>query len=225
MIFAATEFFNSTPFLLTVNPGMLMSQEMLWMPGASTVGVVCKDGVILASEKRLTMGYMVTSRAGRKVFKITDHVGTACAGLVSDMQMLTKEIAALAKLYELNIGRAISVRSAAKIMSNILFERRLFPLFTQTIVGGVDETGPSLYVLDLLGSLIEDKFATVGTGSEVAIGVLEAGYREGLSLDEAKELVVKAIRSAIARDAASGDGIDVMTITREGVREETLPAR
>jgi len=225
MICAATEFFNSTPFLLTVNPGMLMSQEMLWMPGASTVGVVCIDGVILASEKRLTMGYMVTSRVGRKVFRITDHVGTACAGLVSDMQMLTKEIAALARLYELNIGRAISVKSAAKIMSNILFERRLFPLFTQTIVGGVDETGPSLYVLDLLGSLIEDKFATVGTGSEVAIGVLEAGYREGLSLSEAKDLVVKAIRSAIARDAASGDGIDVMTITKAGVGEETLPAK
>jgi len=77
----------------------------------------------------------------------------------------------------------------------------------------------------LLGSLIEDKFATVGTGSEVAIGVLEAGYREGLSLSEAKDLVVKAIRSAIARDAASGDGIDVMTITKAGVGEETLPAK
>jgi proteasome beta subunit len=122
----------------------------------------------------------------------------------------------------MDVGRRISVKSAAKLMANILFNRRYTPLITQTIVGGLDEEGPALYVLDVLGSLIPDKYAVVGSGTEIAIGVLEEGYKEGLSIEEAKALVTRAIKSAISRDAMSGDGIDFLVITKEGIAEEAI---
>lgn len=199
-----------------------MSRERFYFPGATTVGLVCKDGLILASEKRVSYGYTVLSKAGKKVFRITDNIGAACAGLVSDMQIMTREVGAYAKIYELRHGRPINVRSTAKMLANMLFGRRLMPYITQTIIGGVDEDGPCIYVLDALGSVIPDKYATVGSGAGIAVGVLESEYKDGLTVDEGKELVVKAVKSAVARDVASGDGIDIMTITKNGVEEETI---
>lgn len=196
--------------------------QYLWIPGATTVGVVFRDGVILASEKRVSYGYLVVSKGGKKVFEITDRIGAACAGLVSDMQILVREMEAYAKLFNLDVGRPMSVRSAAKLMSNLLFSRRLAPLITQTIVGGIDDEGASLYVLDILGSVIPDKYAVVGSGTEIAMGVLEEGYREDMSLEEAKDLVVRAIKSAISRDIMSGDGIDFLFITKDGIHEESI---
>jgi len=196
--------------------------QYLFIPGATTIGVVCNDGVILASEKRVSYGYLVVSRVGKKVFKITDHIGAACAGLVSDMQMLIREVEAYANLFRLDANRSISVKSAAKVMANLLFSRRLFPLITQTIVGGMDDEGASLYVLDVLGSVIPDKYAAVGSGAEIAMGVLEQGYKDGISLKEAKDLVSRAIKSAISRDVMSGDGVDFLTITSEGISEESI---
>jgi proteasome beta subunit len=196
--------------------------QYLWVPGATTVGVVCADGVVLASEKRVSYGYLVVSKGGKKVFKITDRIGAACAGLVSDMQILVREVEAYAKLYSLDVGRAISVRSAAKLMSTLLFIRRLAPLITQTIVGGIDDEGASLYVLDVLGSVIPDKYAVVGSGTEIAMGVLEEGYREDLTIEEARDLVLRAVKSAISRDIMSGDGIDFLFITKDGIREEAI---
>lgn len=196
--------------------------QYLWIPGATTVGVVCRDGVILASEKRVSYGYLVVSKGGKKVFKITDRIGAACAGLVSDMQILVREVEAYANLYSLEVSRPISVRSAAKLMSNLLFNRRLAPLITQTIVGGTDGEGTSLYVLDILGSVIPDKYAVVGSGTQIAMGVLEEGYREDMTMDEGKNLVVRAVKSAISRDVMSGDGIDFLLITKDGTNEESM---
>ncbi len=200
---------------------MAQAPEMPLIPGATTIGVVCEDGVVLASEKRVSYGYLVLSKAGKKVFKITPSIGAACAGLVSDMQILINEIKAYAHLFELDYNRPISVKSTAKIMSNLLFSSRYFPLLTQTIVGGMDDDGASVYVLDPLGSLIPDKFAAVGSGAEIAVGVLESAYKDGLTVDEAKEIVLRAVKSAISRDVASGDGIDLLVITKEGVEEES----
>ncbi|MEE8569477.1 MAG: archaeal proteasome endopeptidase complex subunit beta [Candidatus Bathyarchaeia archaeon] len=197
-----------------------MSQRFIL--GATTVGVVCKDGVILSSEKRVAYGYMVMSKMGRKIFKITDTIGAACAGLVADMQILIRQVGAYSKLFELEHNRKISVRTTAKTISNLLFQRRLFPYITQTIIGGIDDEGPNLYVLDPLGSLIPDKYATVGTGAEIAVGVLEAGYKEGLTLQEGRDLVFSAMKSALARDIASGDGVDILIISKDGIKEESI---
>jgi proteasome beta subunit len=162
------------------------------------------------------------SKGGKKVFKVTDRIGVACAGLVGDMQILAKEMEAQANLYSMDVGRQISVRSASKLMANVLFNRRYAPLITQTIVGGLDEEGPSLYVLDVLGSLLPDKYAVVGSGTEIAIGVIEEGYKETLTAEEAKELVTRSIKSAISRDSMSGDGIDFLIVTKEGVKEDSV---
>ena len=194
----------------------------LWMLGATTIGIVCADGVVLASEKRVSYGYFIASKGGKKVFKLTDNIGAACAGLVSDMQMLTREMDAYARLFSMDVGRSISVRSAAKLMSNLLFNRRMAPLITQTIVGGIDEEGPALYVMDMLGSVIPDKYAVVGSGTEIAIGVLEEGYKDGMTIEEAKSLTMRAMKSAISRDTMSGDGIDFLMITKKGTQEESM---
>ena len=186
------------------------------------MGVVCSDGVILASEKRVSYGSLVVSRVGKKVFTITNQIGAACAGLVSDMQILIREMEAYANLFRLDAGRPIPVKSAAKVMSNLLFSRRLVPLITQTIVGGMDEEGASIYVLDILGSVLPDKFAAVGSGAEIAVGVLEEGYKENMSIEEAKDLVVRAVKSGVSRDIMSGDGIDYLVITKEGIKEESI---
>lgn len=202
--------------------GQSQRSEYLWIPGATTVGVVYRDGVILASEKRVSYGTLVVSKGGKKVFKITDRIGAACAGLVSDMQILVREVEAFANLFSLETGRPISVRSAAKLVSNVLFERRRAPLITQTIVGGIDEEGPSIYVLDVLGSLIPEKYAVVGSGTEIAMGVIEDGYKDDMTMEEAKDSVVRAIKSAISRDVMSGDGIDFLLITKGGIKEESI---
>jgi len=195
---------------------------MPYVPGATTVGVVCKDGVILASERRFSYGYFVMSKTAKKIFKVTDKIGAACAGLVSDMQMLTRELGAYIMLYSYERDRSASVKTAAKVLGNLLFERRMFPLLTQTIVGGIDEEGPSLYVLDPIGSVIQDKYASVGTGAEIAMGLLESEYKEDLTMEEAKKLATRAVKTAIARDIGSGEGLDLLTITKEGLKEESV---
>jgi proteasome beta subunit len=190
------------------------------MPGATTVGVVCKDGVVLAAERRVSYGYFVMSKTGKKVFKISDKIGAACAGIVADMQILTREVSAYLSMYTYEREQSVTVRTAAKLMGSMLFERRYFPYLAQTIVGGVDETGSKLFVLDPLGSVIEDKYTAVGSGSEIAMGLLETDYKEGITVDEAKGLVRKAIKAASARDIGSGEGIDMLVITNAGVKEE-----
>lgn len=191
-----------------------------FIPGATVVGLIYKDGVMLGAERRIAYGRFVVSKTSKKIFTLTDTVGAACAGMVADMQILVREVAAYAKIRELELRRKMPPNSIAKLMSVIMFERRFFPLLTQVIIGGVDGK-PNVYVLDPLGSVIPDEYAAVGSGAEIAIGVLEAGYKSGMTEAEAKELIMKAIRSAIQRDAASGDGADLMIIDRNGLREES----
>lgn len=193
------------------------------MPGATTIGVVCKDGVILAAERRVTYGYFIMSKTGKKVFKIADKIGAACAGIVADMQILTREVGAYLRLYTYEREQSVTVRTAAKLMGSMLFERRYFPYLAQTIVAGMDETGPKLFVLDPLGSVIEDKFTAVGSGSEIAMGLLESDFKEGMSVDDARGLVRKAVKAASARDIGSGEGLDMLVITNAGIAEEHEP--
>ncbi|MBI2937473.1 MAG: proteasome subunit beta [Thaumarchaeota archaeon] len=191
------------------------------MPGATAVGIAFKGGVVVAAEKRVTYGTYVVSKTGRKVFKISDKVGAACAGLIGDMQVLMREISAYVKIRELEMRRELPPNSVAKLLSVIMFERRFAPFITQIVIGGVDDK-PLVYVLDPLGSIIPDKYASVGSGAEMAIGVIENEYTDNMSEDAAKNLAIKSIKSSIQRDAASGDGIDIMIVTQSGIREETI---
>lgn len=195
------------------------------LQGATTIGLVCRDGVVLASEKRVSWGRMVMSRSGKKVFIITPNIGLAFAGLVSDMQALAREAEAYANLFKLEKNRPISVRSTAKLISNLLFHRRLIPLLMETLVGGVDEEGAMVYALDPVGSLIPDKFVSAGSGAPIAMGLLEANYKEEMDLEEGAELALQAIKSAVARDVVSGDGVDILLIKSDGIEERTYPLK
>ena len=185
--------------------------------GATVVGLVCSDGVVLAAEKRVSWGRMVMSKSGKKVFQITPSMGLAFAGLVSDMQALTREATAYANLFRLENNRTITVKAMAKLISNILFQRRMMPLLMETVVGGMDSDGPAIYTMDPVGSLIPDKFITAGSGAPIAMGLLEAQYSEDIDVEAGAELALNAIRSAVARDVTSGDGVDMLLIRSDGV--------
>lgn len=192
-----------------------------FMPGATVVGISYNDGVILAADKRVSFGNFVVNKNIKKTFSVTDHVGAACAGMVADMQVLVRQVEALAKIRRLETRRDVPPNSIAKLMSVIMFERRYFPLLTQVIVGGINEK-PEIYTLDPLGSVLPDNYAAVGTGAEGALGIMDAEFKPNMSEEEVRELASRAIRSATQRDAASGDGIDILYVTRTGHREETI---
>ncbi|MDX1373597.1 MAG: proteasome subunit beta [Nitrososphaeraceae archaeon] len=191
-----------------------------FFPGATAVGISYQNGVLLASEKRVSFGNFIVNKNTKKTFVITDKVGAACAGMVADMNVLARQVSALAKIRKLEIRRDIPTNSVAKLMSVIMFERRYFPLLTQVIVGGFDSK-PRIYTLDPLGSLLPDEYAAVGSGAEMALGILDSQYSSNLSEEEALKLAVKAIRSSAQRDASSGDGIDILSIGDKGSREES----
>jgi proteasome beta subunit len=192
-----------------------------FMPGASVVGISYSDGVILAADKRISFGNFVVNKNIKKTFTVTDYVGAACAGMVADMQVLVRQVEALAKIRKLETRREVAPNSIAKLMSVIMFERRYFPLLTQVIVGGINEK-PEIYTLDPLGSVLPDDYAAVGTGAEGALGIMDAEFKPNMSEEKVKELASRAIKSAVQRDAASGDGIDILFMTRSGHREETV---
>ena len=192
-----------------------------FMPGATAIGLTYQDGIVLAAEKRISYGNFVVNKNTKKIFSITDQVASAFAGMVADMQVLTRQVGALAKIRKLETRREMATNSVAKLMSVIMFERRYFPLLTQVIVGGVHDV-PEIYTLDPLGSLLPDNYAAVGTGAELALGLIDSEYKKTMSEDASKKLAIKAIKSSIQRDSASGDGIDILTITKKGIAEESL---
>ncbi|MCG2863650.1 MAG: archaeal proteasome endopeptidase complex subunit beta [Vulcanisaeta sp.] len=189
----------------------------------TAVGIKARDGVVLAAEKRVAYGFTVFSRSGKKVFKVNDNIGIASIGILADMQVLTKIARAYMSLYALDTRSRPSIRSAAKLLSYVLFSNRVLPYFVEVLVGGVDDEGPHLFVMDSLGSLIEDDYAAVGTGTKLAVAILESNYRPDISVKEARELAIKAINQSISRDPVSGDGIDILIITSNGTSEETIP--
>jgi len=190
------------------------------MPGATAVGIAFDEGVVFASERRIAYGNFLVSKNTKKTFQITPRVGAACAGLVADMQILSLQISALAKIRKMEIKRDVPPNSIAKMMSNMMYERRFFPLLTQVIVGGVVDK-PAIYTLDPLGSVLPDEYAAVGTGAEMALGVLDPQFKEKMTEQEAIDLVTKAIRSATMRDSFSGDGIDILVINKTETKEIT----
>lgn len=192
----------------------------MYMPGATAVGVSFDDGIVLASERRIAYGNFLVSKSTKKTFPLTPNVAAACAGLVADMQLLSLQIKALAKIRKMEIKRDVPPNSIAKMMSNLMYERRFFPLLTQVIVGGLVDK-PSIYTLDPLGSVLPDEYAAVGTGAEMALGVLDQSYKEKLTEKEAVDLAIKSIRAATMRDSFSGDGIDVLVINKQGTKEFT----
>src|SRR5260370_2831364 len=159
------------------------------------------------------------SKAAKRVFSITAHIGVACAGIVGDMQVVTREARDYRKIYQYERDRQGTVKNTAKLIANLLSSRRMFPYLAETIIAGVSDGMPELYVLDAIGSVLGDKFAAVGTGAPIAIGVLESEYNEGMPVEEAKPVLLRAGNSAMARAISSGHGVDLMVITQQAIKQ------
>jgi len=192
------------------------------MHGTTTVGLIAGDSTILAADKRATAGMLVASRTVKKIVKLTDYSAMTVSGLVADAQALADIVREEARLYELMHGVKLSIKGIATLLSNILFSSKWFPYLVQLIVGGYD-VKPRLYTLDPYGSLTEEKYTATGSGSPVAYGVLEDSYREDLTVDEAINIAVSAVKSAIRRDVATGDGVDVVVISGNIYEEKFIP--
>jgi proteasome beta subunit len=191
----------------------------LVLKGTTTLGVVCRDGVMLASDTRVTMGFYVAHKHGKKVYRIDDHLAMTIAGTLADAQRTVDILTANAQLYRINMGRPMPVSSAARLVANLLFSSRYVPLLTQVLVGGIDDTGPHIYALDPFGSLTEEKCVATGSGSPIAYGILEDQYMEDMSVKELLPVVAKAVNAAMKRDAASGDSFNIAIIDEKGYRE------
>jgi proteasome beta subunit len=189
----------------------------------TTVGMVVGDHVVLAADKRATAGTMVAHKRVRKIHRVNDYTAMTISGLVADAQFLVEQARHISRSYLVETGRRIKVSSLASNLALILtVYLRVYPFIVQLLLGGVDDNGPQLYYLDLYGTVSREKYSATGSGSPTAIGVLEEGYREDMSLEEAVELAKKAVLTAMSRDGFSGEGVDVFVIGPEGIREETF---
>lgn len=187
--------------------------------GTTTVGIRCKDGVVIATEHRATMGYLIAHKKTQKLFRIDNHLGMTVAGLVGDAQTLARYLTAEAELYRLKRKEPMPVRAAATMMANILNGRTYFPYWVQLIVAGMDNDGGHVYSLDAAGGSIPDDYVTTGSGSPYVYGVLEDHYRDGITLNDATDLAIRGLHAAMKRDAASGNGISVAQITAKEFKE------
>ena len=191
--------------------------------GTTTLALLCKDGIVLAADKRATSGYLISHKKFGKILNITDNIAVTVAGTVSDVQLMAKYVKAELKLKQIRTDRESTVKEAANLLSMLVYNNirklSLIPGISHFILGGKDDTGFHIYDLAPDGSIIDiDDYTTSGSGSVMVYGVLETLYKKNLSVDEGIKLAVKSINAAIQRDIASGNGINVITITKDGVK-------
>lgn len=197
-----------------------MTQPQELHSGTTTLGILAKGAVILAADKKATMGYLVDSKVSRKVYQLDDHIGLTIAGSVGDALAMVRLLKAQFKLFKLERG-PITIKAAATLMSNILQGSKWMPYYNQFIIAGFDANGPQVYGMDLLGGWSAmDKYYSTGSGSPFAYGVLEAEYKDNVTAEDAVSLAVRAIRAAVERDIGSGGrGFTIAIIDNTGYHE------
>ncbi len=184
--------------------------------GTTTIGLTTDKGVILAADRRASMGRLTASKYAKKVYKLDNKIGLTIAGSVGDAQKIVRIMRSQLRLHQLET-KELTVKGAGTLLSNILHNHKMMPFFNQFVLGGINEDGGVLYDLDPAGGLmIHEKFTATGSGSQMAYGVLEDGYEDEISHDNGKKLAVRAVEAAMERDTASGNGIMVAEITEEG---------
>jgi proteasome beta subunit len=187
--------------------------------GTTTLGIVCKEGVVMATEHRATAGTLIAHKTTQKLFKIDEHLALCVAGLVGDAQVLARYITAEVQLYRLKHNAEMTTNAAATLMSNILAGRRYFPYWVQLLMGGVDKDGGHVYSLDAAGGSIPDDYVTTGSGSPYVYGILEDYYKPDMSMNDTIDLAIRGLSAAMKRDSASGNGISVASITKKEFKE------
>ncbi|MBW2988884.1 proteasome subunit beta [Candidatus Woesearchaeota archaeon] len=202
----------------------MVEEKDIRKTGTTTVALVCKDGIVLCADKRVTSGYLVSFKSYEKIVQITDDIAVTVAGTVSDVQLLTKLLKAELKLKTLRTQRDVMVKEAVNLLSSMVYNNirkmSLIPGVSHFILGGKDDGGIHVYDIGADGSItyIQD-YTSSGSGSVMAYGVLETLYVQDMSVEEGVKLGAKAINAAVQRDIASGNGIDIVSITREGVKK------
>jgi len=193
--------------------------------GTTTVGIKVKEGVVLAADTQASLDHMVETLNIKKILPITSRIAITTAGSVGDVQMLARRLEAEARYYKFTWHKDMSTKAMANLLSNILNENKGFPYMVQLIIGGYVEE-PTIASLDSLGGLVFDKYTATGSGSPFAIAILEDGYREDMSIEEAKELAIRAVKTAGKRDIYTGERkIQVIVITKEGLKEEFVEVK
>ena len=193
--------------------------------GTTTVGMVCNAGIVLAADKRATAaGRIILNKSVDKVFKLTDNLAVTIAGNVSDIQLITKLIKAEISLKTMRTGKEPKVKEVANLLGTIIYQNirkfSVIPGITAFLLGGIDDSGFHLYDLSPDGSVMEHSaYMADGSGFMMALGVLDTLYSENISVQDGVKLAVKAINAAMQRDAATGEGIDVLSITKDGVKK------
>ncbi len=192
--------------------------------GTTTVGLVCRDGIVIGADRRATAGYLVVDKRAQKVHIINDSIALTIAGNVSDAQLLIKLFKAELKLKEIQTNRRVNMKEAANLLGGFLYsairQMSMMPAITHFLLAGVDNLGYHLYDLYPDGSVTEVvDYTSSGSGSVMAFGLLENLYRKDLNVEEGVKLIIKSINSALQRDIATGNGVDVVTITKDGVKK------
>ena len=197
--------------------------ELRNLKGTTTVGITFKDGVVLAADKRASAGTFIASKVAKKIHPITRRIAFTISGLVADAQILVRWMKNYMNRLTLMRGREPTVREVANLVSVVMHDyfKSLSPFITHLLIGGYDRRGPHIYFLDHAGGVQEDKYLATGSGSPIAMGILESGYRDDLAEDEAILLALRALSAAMKRDTATGDGIDLVVIKKEGIRTFT----
>ena len=200
-----------------------MENENIMKTGTTTVGIVCKDGIVLAADRRATAGSMIVDKKAQKVFKINNSMALTTAGGVSDIQLLVKLLKAELALKSVRTEREPNVKEAVNLLAGMVYSNirkmSMIPGVSHFLFGGFDSEGFHLYDVYPDGSLSKnDEFISSGSGSVMAYGVLETLYKSDIRTEEGIKLAVKCLNAALQRDSASGNGIDIMAITKEGVK-------
>ncbi len=182
--------------------------------GTTTVGIKCREGIVLATDRRVTSGYYIAHKKGKKIWKIDDHAAATMSGAVADTQKILDRLTAESRYYRLVNRRPISIKSLASLASLLLFSARPSILLSHIIIAGIDDMGPQIYTVDWFGTVTEEKdYIATGSGSPTALGVLEDQYSPDIGIKEAIELAIRAVYSAMRRDPGSGEGVDVAYIS------------
>lgn len=191
------------------------------MHGTTTVGLRLRDSVVIAADKRASQGYFIAHKRVRKIVKIDDHIVMSIAGLVADAQILASQLQYLARKHRYEEGAPVPVRTLVSYLGLLLNAYKYFPFEVQLIVGGYD-TEPRLYAVQWFGDYVEENYTVTGSGSPVAVGLIESRYSPGMSVDEAVKLALEAIRASTRRDVFSGEGVDVAVVRRDATEFQTF---
>ncbi|NOJ26937.1 MAG: proteasome subunit beta [Nitrososphaera sp.] len=186
------------------------------------VGIKTREGVVLGSDKRASKGFFIGSKITQKIAKVDDTLAIAIAGQLSDAEYLIKMAKAERKLIELRRGFPLTVKESARLIANLTYSglKNYQPYYVELLVAGVDEEGGHVFAADMSGAVTSEDFASSGSGSPIAYGVLESVYRKDVTNSEAKEIAAKAVAAAMERDPGSGNGIDVLVIPNLAVVRE-----